>query len=122
MDDRDPVLLIFAPVYNLHAFPISDMPILTFAKAAVHHPRRTQERHVTLVQTRQRAPRKLWLGRMRHPPRLSPCGRIGQQIFEFIERKPTIVEGGGRTSGNDKVAVRNVGKRRNMLVSLCQIV
>src|ERR1051325_3214362 len=54
MNDGRAVLLFFAPVHNFDAFPVGHMPILTFAEAAVHHAGCAQERHVTLMQTRQR--------------------------------------------------------------------
>src|SRR6476660_4728667 len=76
VDDSRPVFFLFASVHNLHAFPISDMPIFAFAKAAVHHSRCAQERHMTLMQTRQRPTGKFWLCRMCYTLCLAPCRRI----------------------------------------------
>jgi hypothetical protein len=99
------------------------MAILAFAKAAVHHARRAQERHVPLVQTCQRPSSQFRLRRMRYPCRLTPCRRIGQQIFQLIERKPAILELGRRTRRDRIVAVGDViRQRRNLVVPPCQVI
>ena len=96
------------------------MPILTFAEAAVHHAGCAQERHVTLMQTRQRPAGKFRLRRVRHALGLAPRRGIRQQVFQLVERKAAVFESRRRTRRNEILALRNIGKRRYILVPPCQ--
>jgi hypothetical protein len=72
MDNGGAVLLLFALVDNLDAFPMGHVPILTFTKTTVHHAGSAQERHVALMQARQWAPGDFGVRRVRYALRLTP--------------------------------------------------
>ena len=71
---------------------------------------------MTLMQARQGPAGKFRLWRVRYAFRLAPCRRVDEQIFEFVERKPAILQLGRRACGNRVVTVRYVRKRRDLRV------
>src|SRR5207302_9089654 len=93
MKDSRPVLLLFLPMISeLHRSPVSNVTVFSFAKHSVQHSRRTQQTHMPAVQRRERSAANVSRFRKQHTAGLPIGCRTEQQVFDFVEGNPGMVQ------------------------------